>query len=49
MFIDTALFEIDSGTLDDIRDNLLVDVSNLGVRHLVALDSGGIVALERVV
>jgi hypothetical protein len=34
LFIDAALLEINSGALDDICDDLLVDISHLSVRHL---------------
>ena len=40
-FIDTAFLEIDSGTLDDICDDLLVDVAHLGIRHLDGRGFGG--------
>ena len=38
MFIDATLFKIDSRALDDICDDLLIDVSDLVVRHLDGFD-----------
>ena len=34
MFIDAALLEVNSGALDDISNNLLVDIADLSVGHL---------------
>jgi hypothetical protein len=36
MLIDASLFEIDSGALDNICDDLLIDLTDLRVRHLVS-------------
>jgi len=40
MIIDAALLEINSGTLDDICDDLLINISDLCIRHFAGVEVG---------